>query len=218
MKKHLISVTIFVLMIVVLAGCSAKDGNVDALLYTKGHELVKRMDKMAENQDYIKLISSSMELEEIIREIGKKDYSQPRGVYKVIIPKGLGPNFAYGDISGMPEDLQKEIEKRFVVTTPSRVNALKGATVLAASSVITSSDNFIQQGLTNNTLYIYLYEGEVSALVSFLPGSENIVGASASFVINDSLNKVSSDSEMSQWLKEHSYILDFEVEQVEIVK
>lgn len=219
MKKYFTIVTVSVMLIVLLGGCSAKGQNTDTLLYTKGLKLVHRMDMMAENEEYIKLLSASTQLEEVIREIGEDNYSEPNAVYKITIPKGVAASvFVHDEITEIPEELKIEIEKRFIATISSRINALKGSLVLAASSVVTSSDSFIHEGLINNTLYIYLYEGKYSAMVSFFPGNENIVGASGGFVINDSLNQISSDSEMSEWLKENVSLVDCEIEKVELAK
>ena len=55
-------------------------------------------------------------------------------------------------------------------------------------------------------------------MVSFFPGDENIIGASACFVINDSLNQISSDSEMSEWLTKYVSLSDCEIEKVELAK
>ncbi|WP_202708895.1 hypothetical protein [Sporosalibacterium faouarense] len=214
MKKYFIIVTL--MLTVLLGGCTANNENVDALLYTKGLDLVHRMDIMAENDKYIDLMFALTQVGENIREIGKGNYSKPNEVYKITIPKGLEIyDFVGSDMTGIPEEIKTEVEKRFIATISSRVNALNGSLVLAASSAITSSDSFISEGLDNNTLYIYLYEGKYSAIVSFYPGNENIVGASANFVLSDSLNQVSSDSEMLEWLKKYASLVDCEVEKVE---
>lgn len=219
MKKYFTIITLAVMMFILLCGCSAKGENTDDLLYKKGLELVHRMDMMAESEEYIKLVSASTELREIISGIGEDNYSQPNGVYKITIPKEvLESVFVGSEITEIPVELKTEIEKRFITAIPSRINALNGSMVLAATSIVTSGDSFINEELTNNTLYIYLFDGKYSAMVSFFPGNENIVGASACFVINDFLNQVSSDSEMSEWLTKYLSLADCEIEKVEIAK
>ncbi len=219
MKKYFTIVTVSVVLMVLLGGCSEKVENADALLFTKGLELVNRMDMMAENDEYINLISASTQLGDIVREIGEGNYSEPNAVYKITIPKGVAASvFVKDEITEMPEELKTEIEKRFITAISSQINALNGSSVLAASSFVTSSDSFIHEGLINNTLYIYLYEGEYSAIVSFFPRNENIVEAYAGFIKNDFLNQISSYSEMSEWLKEYVPFDDYEIEKVKLAK
>lgn len=55
-------------------------------------------------------------------------------------------------------------------------------------------------------------------MVSFFPGDENIVSTFASFVINDSLNQIASDSEMSEWVSQYMNLMDCEIERVKITK
>ncbi len=230
MKKYFTIIVVSVMLFILLCGCSTKSENTDTVLstkgentdivlYTKGLELIHRMDMMAENENYINLMSASAELKEIINGIGNNNYSEPNAVYKITLPEGATASvFEDGEITEMPEEIKTEIEKRLLTVIPSQVNALNGSTVLAATSIITFGDSFINEDLNNNTIYIYLYEGEYSAMVSFFPGNENIVGASAYFVINDSLNQISSDSEMSEWIKKCLPLTDYETEKVELAK
>lgn len=219
MKKYFAIITVPVMLLFLLSSCSVKSENIDALLYTKGLELIQRMDIMAESEEYINLMSASTELGEVISRIGEENYSEPKTVYKIIIPEEAVTSRSFeGEITGVPEELKKEIERRFISAVPVQANASKGSIFVAATSIITTGDSFINDGLKNNTLYIYLYEGEYSAMVSFFPGKENIVGASAGFVINDSLNQITSEAEMSEWIAEHVFLGDCEVEEVELGK
>ena len=177
------------------------------------------MDIMAESEEYISLVSVSLELEEIIRIIGEGDYSTPKVVYKITIPKGAAAFLYMGDnITKVPELLKEEIERRNIAAIPTKINTFNGVQSVAATSLITLGDSFINGDLKNNTLYIYLYEGEYSVIVSYFPGSESIVNATAVFVINDTLKQISSDSEMSEWIAEHISLVDCEIEKIELVK
>ena len=219
MKKYFTIIAVSVMMLVLLCSCSVKSENTSTLLYIKGLELIQRMDIMAESEEYINLVSASMELGETVRKIGEGNYSEPKAVYKITIPKEAAASLYMGDkITEVPEELKREIERRFIVSIPTRINALNGSKFVAATSVVTLGDSFINDDLKNNTLYIYLYEGEYSAMVSFFPGNENIVGTSAGFVINDSLNQITSDSEMSEWIAEYASLVDCEIEKVELAK
>lgn len=209
-------ITIFIIL---LSGCSIKDKNTDALLYGKGLELVERMDKKAESEEYLNLMSVSPELVETIKRIGEDKYFDPKMVYKITISEKATEALYKGfKIAELPEELRKEVNKRLITGIPNQINGFKGTVVVASSSVTQTGDSFISDGLKNNTIYIYIYEGEYSAMVSFFPGDENIVSTFASFVINDSLNQIASDSEMSEWVSQYMNLIDCEIVRVKITK
>ena len=91
-------------------------------------------------------------------------------------------------------NFKKELEKRSINSISTRINALQGSTSILATSFLVLEDSFNIDNLENNTLIVYLYEGKYLAMVTFVPGTENIVGASASFVISDSLSQINSET------------------------
>lgn len=214
-KKYFAILAISLVLFILLCSCSAKSKNTDILLYSKGLELIQKMDIMAESKEYVTIMSASPELEETIKIIGEGNYSEPKAVYKITIPKGTEASLYMGDnVAKVPKVLEEEIERRSIASIPSRINAFSGVKSVAATSLVTLGDSFINDVLKDNVIYVYLYEGEYSAIVSFLPGSENIVNATAAFVINDTLKQITSDSEMFEWVAEYISIPDCEVEEV----
>ncbi|WDV46278.1 hypothetical protein PV797_00955 [Clostridiaceae bacterium M8S5] len=101
---------------------------------------------------------------------------------------------------------------------PSNINASSGHLYFISSSMLNSFDGFIHEGLIDNTLYIYIYEGDYSVIVSFASGNENIVWSSANFIKTGSLNQISSDLEMLEWLKKYAFITDCKVEKIEQIR
>lgn len=219
MRKSFIIIAMITMFIILLSGCSIKDENTDTLLYVKGLELVEKMDKMVKSEEYLNLMSVSPELVETIKRIGEDKYFEPKMVYKITISEKATEALYKGfKIAELPEELRKEVNRRLITGIPYQINAFKGSVFVAASSVAATGDSFISDGLKNNTIYIYIYEGEYSAMVSFFPGDENIVSTFASFVINDSLNQITSDSEMSEWVSQYMNLMDCEIERVKITK
>ena len=174
---------------------------------------------MAESDEYVSLVNPTMEISDIIKDIGDNNYSKPKSVYKVTVPKEA-VSFIFMDeerFNKLPEEMKKELEKRSIKSIPTRINAQQGSTSFAATSLFTLEDSFIDD-IENNTLFVYLFEDEYLAMVTFIPGNENIVGASASFVISDSLSQINSDSELATWVAEKLYLKDCEVEEIKIAK
>ncbi|WDV46277.1 hypothetical protein PV797_00950 [Clostridiaceae bacterium M8S5] len=89
MKKSLAIVVVTLMLSVLVGGCSTKLEETNALLYKKGLKLIEKMDRKAENEEYIKLMDDSAELQVTISKIGEGNYNSPKGIYKVSFPKGL---------------------------------------------------------------------------------------------------------------------------------
>ncbi|MEA4822852.1 MAG: hypothetical protein VB111_01895 [Clostridiaceae bacterium] len=115
----------------------------------------------------------------------------------------------------LPEELRNEVEKRLISAFPTRINALNGATVLAATSMLNSSDVFIGKGLTHYTVYIYIFEAGTPISVTFIPGSDNVVSANSSFIINDILKEIESGTDLKEWLREYANLSDCDVSEVQ---
>lgn len=193
MKKRILAALL--LSVILLAGCSGK-GQAD--LQSRGLELLQKLDRMAQSSEYVGFCSGSEEIAREIEQIGAADYSQPQAVYEVILPeKILGM-----PVQGLSEELQEDLLNRMFASLPSQLNAAQGVNVLAASSVLTVSDHFIDKTLKERALYFYLYGGEWSGAVYFLPGEENILSAGANFVKNEELAAVSSEEELADWLQQ----------------
>ncbi len=75
MKKYFTIVTVTV-MLIVSGACFAKGKDPDVLLYTKGLELIQRMDLIAESKEYTNLFSNSIELKAIVEKKGNTSKTQ----------------------------------------------------------------------------------------------------------------------------------------------
>ncbi len=211
MKKMMIT-TAIVIASLLTTSCSSKNS---VSLYQKGLELTNKMDTLAESEDYITLISMSTEMKELIKEIGDSDYSNPKTVYEI---DGIDTAFMELLTQQTEVTLNKEIENiakiRFSTAIASQINAQKGSMYLATSSCITLSDNFILKGLEQQKTYLFIYEDGYNSIVTFIPYAENIVGATANIVINESLSQVESTEEVIDFFENVMWLTNLSVTKI----
>ena len=216
MKKHLLKILLPCISLVLATGCTVNSVS-EGDYYQKGLNIVENMDEMAECDDFIALLSASPDMNSIIKEIGKNDYSNPKAVYKVTItPEEIDNIFlgAIGEDTNLSDEILSEARNRMVLSFPSRINAMEGSYVLASTSILTKSESFISNSTKEYSLYFYIYDGGYSACVIFVPGENNIVSSTGYFIVNDSLSNTSSLDEFSKWLFDITRIIDIEVEDV----
>lgn len=199
------------------------DGGAEAekvSLYERGLRMIQRMDTMAGSDTYVGAMSSSSEILDILDEISNEDHTTPKAVYevKIIDPEALGMALAYGgSIDTLPEELKPEFRHRLVAAVPSMISGFNGASSLAAISLIRTEDFFLDEDVSGEILYFYIYDGSYCASVHFSARGEGIVSASGQFICNDALDalgKVLEEEEFTEWLKAYTGEAKIEITEV----
>lgn len=167
-------------------GTLAKD-----YLYIKGLQLVREMQALALDTNYVRYVSNSEEINQLIAAIGNNDYGKPQRCFVVTRLEVALPM-----LYEMSEQTEKMISDRLVRAILSLLNGQTSATYLAASSLLFVDDVFLCPGVTENTLLLYQYEGHYHAMVLFLPAQDDIVQAYAGFVISPSLDTLHTADEV----------------------
>ena len=159
---------------VLLSGCSGtpgmqgdnKAGETEKIsLYDRGLKLMAKMDLMAESDVYTQMMTYSPEVTNILEEIGEQDYREPKVVYEVKLSGDILKNLQnmYGgemdSMLDLPEELQEDLKHRIIESVPSMLSAMEGSNALAAMSLIWGDDFFIDESVTEDTIYLYLYDG-----------------------------------------------------------
>ena len=192
------------LSLCLLSGCAGGEkapGNVS--LYDRGLALIEKIDSMAESEEYMGMVSGSPEVMEIIKEIGAGDYGTPRSVWKVTLSEEAVDQLLefYGaPADRIPQELAAELRQRLLETIPTMLSSGGGASALAAASVATSSDYFIDPDLSENVQYFYLYEGKYGAAVTFCVHDEHIVSAQGRFIVNEQFGQMTDFSGLEEIL------------------
>ncbi len=202
--------------VTLISGCTSAEG---ASLYDRGLRLVEKMDAMAESESYWNMMTSSQETSEIIKEIGAGDYSSPRAVYEVRVSKEtreLLVDFLGGEssFSQLPEEIREELDRRLASTIATRFSAMAGVETLAAVSVLSSSDHFIDSSLTEDRIYFYIYDNGYWGTVTFQPYEDGIVHASGLMVSSDIFDGTDGE-ELLKWFVEYGGLREEDISKVD---
>lgn len=183
MKKILMIGMLF--MALGLTACG--EDKEETSLYNQGLEIVSLMNEMVNNEAYVKNFTANDEILSIVKGISEGNYDVPREVYEI----NLGDNvsgFLFGENKSsitMSEQLKRVMEKKAVSAVVTQINAYGGATNLAASTVCTAGLSFVNEQITKDLIYIYIYEEAKPVAVTFLSEGNGIVSANGCFLMLD---------------------------------
>lgn len=199
--KKIIALTIITVMAVGLTACAvSKNENKKTSLLDKGLSLIEKVETLSESKEYISLYSASEEITNIINDIGSKDYKEPKAVFTLNNLAEIYFDSIVGDVA-LSDEIKDMVKDRFPSVLPTQLNSKKGAMTVAATSIITYSDSFIDSTLLTTTTYLYVFDNEYSFMVTFVPYDENIVNATVNVIVNEDLGKCSTIDEVADFLK-----------------
>lgn len=195
--------------ILALSGCgfTQTPGNTDKsksdtnALAHKGLELIGKVDKLAECEEYINLYTAEDEIAKVIKGIADNDYTTPQGIFVIenldaIVLENMIPD------ARLPEDIAGIVKDKFAAALPIQIAARNGATTLAAVSVLSYSESFIYERLQSSVTYLYIYGNGHNFMVNYIPNDEKIVNASITAVINDELSKCITKEDVKNFFKD----------------
>lgn len=155
-------------------------------IYEQGLDVISLMEEMAKSENYSELYSNDPELKEIISAVGEGDYSQPKKVYRIKVPESMISVIAeMANIDSMSDSLREYVLSKAQATIATQINAAGGASMIAATSICTAGKTFVNEELTENTIYLYTYESGAPAVVSFTVGEGGAVSASGTFLFSE---------------------------------
>ena len=200
MKKAVCSL-LAILMLVSFAGCAGVENSKS--LYEQGIEVISMMTEMAESEAYLEALSGSQELKDKVLHIGTKTPETPEVVYEVMVEEdAVLQMLNLSDLSGFSENLQKNLRSRIYSVIASQINATEGVTALAASRACTASKSFLNDEMSGNKLFLYVYKDGAPVLVSFTSNDEGIVSATGSFLFKDTSDL--SKGTLTTWFENYA--------------
>lgn len=190
-----------------------KEEKSEKSLYEQGLEVVELMGKMARSTDYLSLMGGSRaEVIELLRNAGRGSSSEPEAVYCVTMSSFAVRKLLEeeaGESVKISSTLREEMEKRAMSSIASRINAEAGQMALMSASICTAGKLFVDHEVTENMMYIYVYEDSFPAAVAFIPGEDGAVSATGVFILNEDF---AEDPET--YLDEYADEIDIKVEDV----
>ena len=156
-------------------------------LYDKGLEIAKTIDMLAESDIYRTIADAGNGVSELMDKIGQQDYETPVAAVKI-----SGDYDKLFDLIFNAEGLEIDDEIKNIIKVKydfnsymaSILNARDGVEMIAAASLLTDKDIFLYDGLSEKMTYLYLYDGDFAASVTFTPYDDGIVEACGMIVKN----------------------------------
>ncbi|MCM1467774.1 MAG: hypothetical protein NC086_06455 [Alistipes sp.] len=175
------------LALILPAGCGEAKKE-PPTLYDKGLAVVAALAGEL-NGEYVGYFTSS-EIAKLAEELAEQDYSDPLCVYELKYADSGLKRFLLG-ITGEDGDIPQEVMDRMGGFTylANIINVRKGTDYLALSSILTATELFVNETVTQDAAYLYFYEDAYPVLVSYQAGEDGAVYAVGSFVFSDTLKE-----------------------------
>jgi len=188
MKKKLFGMIALLLLAAALSGCGST-ASTERSLYDQGIEVVSLMSEMVQSETYLDAYTSNSEVRALLMDVGPADPNAPKAVFALSFQEAelmWQELLGLEEADGLSQTLRDYLTVRGYASLPQQINAMGGASTLAASSICTASRCFLSSQLTGSTVYLYLYEESVPVMVVFSANDEGIVTASGCFILADS--------------------------------
>lgn len=179
-------------------------------LYEQGLDMIAMMDEMIRSDFYRDTMSPSYEIEELASNLALGDYTSPEAVYELSVPE-FATLLALLDedmtgLETLSPKLQAQLNDKNTSAFITRLNAMEGATAIAASSIFMANKLFVNHELTDNTIYLYTFEKGHSIAIIYIVGENNAVNASGYFLMDENISTTSA-IELQSALKDAELIL-----------
>ena len=200
MKKiRLVAFLLILTLLLAACGSTQEETNTQSSAYQIGIEVVALLDEMVRSDAYVELYTASEEIQRIVETVGNGDYTAPSAVYEITLPgESLGTMVeAMGgeaSLDGMSPELTRAVEQKMLGSIIAQLNAMGGAANLAAMSVCTAGKTFVNEEISEDLIYLYVYEDAAPAAITFVRGDEGTVSATGTFLLCENLNTESEQT------------------------
>ena len=191
MNRKLLLISLIMLSVFMLVACSnhaEKPEDLNGFLITEGVALTCEMDELAENKEYLALMSASEALGQIMNKMASQDYSIPEKVYLIKSPDDIllqAMRSFSGEINISDNTMEKLKHKINGSIFANMINASYGSETIAATSMTAWGKSYIQpKGWSDNMILLLEYSGEFSSIVSFVESGDGVISGSSVFVKN----------------------------------
>ena len=188
-----LAIVVALIMIFNLSACGKKNDTETKSLYAQGLEIVQLMSEMTQIEEYVELYSGSNEIKTIIQNIGIGDFSSPKAVYAISIAEDDLAAMVGSNPDNVSEELKNYIMQKSLASLMMQINGMSSVENLAASSVCTVGKTFVNENVTEDVIYLYVYEKAIPVAVTFTIGENQAVSASGIFIMYDGFTCGSAD-------------------------
>ena len=148
--RKLPAIILSLTFLLALVGCGKAANNAELKssksLYAKGLEIVQVMSEMTQNEEYVDIYTGSSEIKTIIQNIGIGDYSSPKAVYSIsVTDENWAAMEELNGLDSASKELKTFLTQRVFGSLMTQINGRSGVENLAAASVCTVSNTFVDK-------------------------------------------------------------------------
>ncbi len=149
-----------------------------------GMDLIALIQDMVTDNVYVSVyMGSAPAVSEEIAKLAEGDYSTPQAIYKITVPNLAAyldaAIAASGGSAFLSDPLKEYMQGRMILTVSSMVNNVYGSAAIAAASICTAAKTFVSYELTENMIFVYVFENAHPVLITFFQGDDSTVSATA---------------------------------------
>lgn len=209
MKKIAIISTFFILFFTI--ACSNNlEKKPDDFLYNKGLEMIGVMEETALSETFKDAVLPT-EDNPFFSKVSELDLENPLKVYELKISKKyLEHQFSEAFISDISNAFQRGLEIKSKESIALQINGKLGSEAILFSSLTNYKDAFSYPDLKEDVIYLYIYDQELSVMVTYSV-YDDAVSAASFFVIHENLKDVESEEDLQVWFESNLNFKDFEI-------
>ena len=196
MKKMKKTAVCMMACALLLGGCAKQPqakpednaADINEFMIKEGVKLTCELDELAGSREYIKMMTASEAVNQIVARMAEGEYEQPDHVYVIQMPDDILLKTL--EITEDQIDVSKPVADKLKNTINGSVfanmlNAGYGSDMIAAGAIMNWGESYIQpEGWNGNFVLIFEYGGEFSSVVSFNRTGDQVISASSLFIKN----------------------------------
>ncbi len=168
--------------------------NREKSLSDHGMDVISMMSDMVRNDGYSEIYGG--DISDLSETAKAGDYSVPKAVYEIAISDGyLSSAYESACFEGFSEPIENYMRSRMISGMSAQINAMAGADNVAAGSIFTAGKTFVSEEISEDTLYLYVFESGVPVMISFITGEDMSVSAGGTFIFNDDFSSAAQSQE-----------------------
>ena len=195
MQKLISSIIIIALMLCPLSAIA------ENWYITQGENLVGRLCELASDETYATLFTGADDVLEQVRLFAQTDFSEIEEARIFYLPDSeasfsllsLIGTFSDETFPEFSETVSAELYKRFPAMIISAINGQAGVSWLAASTMLTTSETYVQPEDFRSGILLLEYPGDFAVAVAFMQTGTDTVTVSATAVSSSTLEMLTGE-------------------------
>ena len=189
MKKLIVIVSLFCLLSFILSACAGKGMSVAECC----DDVIALMREMPSTDWAKQVYGLDASYDEALQRIKGEDYASPAAVYLLKVPKSSLLTEEI-DLSSMSDALKDYLYSSAYTSLASRVNIKGGSDSTVVATVYSVQKAFVCAEVTENTVYLYVYETGCPILITLLPTGDGAVKVTLNLIVSDEFDASSPET------------------------